>query len=97
MDQPIACSLSAADYAARKDEIDGITRRALRSRERLEGGARLTFAASAGTERELRDLIAAEARCCSFLHFELHRSGDLLQLDVTGPDAAEPVIAELFA
>ena len=36
---------------------------------------RLTFAASVDTERRLRAIIAAEARCCAFLHMEL-RAGD---------------------
>ena len=97
MHQPIACSLSPANYATRKDDIARIARGALRSRQPLPGGARLTFAARGETERDLRAVIAAEAECCSFLHFELDRDGDNLRLDVTGPDDALPIIAELFA
>jgi hypothetical protein len=48
------------------------------------------------TERELRDMIAAEASCCPFLRFELHHDADALRLDVTGPADAQPIIAELF-
>jgi hypothetical protein len=97
MDQPIACSLSSSDYAARKGDTAQIARRALRSREPVPAGARLTFAAEAQTERDLRAVIAAEAECCSFLHFDLDRDGDTLRLEVTGPDQAQPIIAELFA
>ena len=97
MDQSIACSLSAADYDQRSRDIASIARAALRSREPLARGARLTFAGDADTERKLRDVIAAEADCCSFLHFDLERSGESLRLDVTGPDDAQPIIAELFA
>jgi hypothetical protein len=97
MNTPIACSLSAGEYAARRDEIARITHSALRSRDPISGGARLTFAASDDTERDLRTVIAAEAECCSFLHFELDRDADKLRLDVTGPDDAQPIIAELFA
>ena len=97
MEQPIACSLGAADYAARRQQIAAIAREALRSRERLEGGARLTFAATDATERELREMVAAEADCCSFLRFDLVRDDQALRLDVTGPADAQPIIAELFA
>jgi hypothetical protein len=97
MDQPIACSLPAADFQLRKQDAAQIAREALRSREPLAGGTRLTFAASGDTERNLRELIAAEADCCSFLRFELDRDGETLLLDVTGPDDAQPIIAELFA
>jgi hypothetical protein len=96
MDAPIACSLSGADYAARKNDIAAVARRALRSRERLDHGARLTFDGSDSTERELRELIAAEGECCPFLSFDLVREGEALKLVVTGPAEAQPIIAELF-
>ena len=94
---PIACTLSAEAYASRADDIARITRDALRSREPLAGGARLTFTASGDTERDLRAVIAAEADCCAFLRFDLEREADVLRLDITGPEAAQPIIAELFA
>ena len=97
MNEPIACTLSADDYATRRDDIARIVRDALRSRETLAGGARLTFAASDDTERDLRAVIAAEGKCCSFLRLELGREAEVLRLDVTGPDDAQPIIAELFA
>lgn len=96
MDQPIACSLSATDLAARKRDIAAIGRDALRSRTPVDGGARLTFAATDTVERQLRAVIAAEAECCSFLDFDLRRDDDALQLVVTGPAEAQPIIEELF-
>jgi hypothetical protein len=97
MDQPIACTLTAADYAARAEETGELARRALRSREPIPDGTRLTFAASADTERRLREMIAAEARCCAFLRMDLWPAGDALVLEITGPPQAEPIIAEMFA
>ena len=41
--------------------------------------------------------MAAEAACCPFLTLELRAAPGGLVLDVTGPDAAGPVIEELFA
>jgi hypothetical protein len=97
MDQPIACTLTATDYTARTEATAELARRALRSREPIPNGTRLTFEASADTERQLRDVIAAEARCCAFLRLDLRPTADALVLDVTGPAEAQPIIAELFA
>src|SRR4051812_34101646 len=97
MDQPIACTLSAADYRTRRATIGQIANDSLRARERIEAGARFTFSACASTEAALRDLIAAERECCPFLRMELVRDGDALILDVTGADEAQPVIAQLMA
>jgi len=81
----------------RRAVIDQIAGAALRSRERIPGGARLMFTGSDDTELALRDLIAAEADCCPFLRFDLERGDDELRLDVTGPEEAQPMLAELFA
>ena len=97
MDQPIACTLSAADYAVRTDDTAALARRALRSREPIPDGTRLTFESGTETERRLREIVAAEARCCAFLRMDLRPAGDALVLEVTGPAEAEPIIAELFA
>jgi hypothetical protein len=94
---PIACTLNAADQAARAAETADLARRALRSRERIADGTRLTFAPGAETERRLRGLVAAEAECCPFLRLDLRPAPDALVLDITGPPEAEPIIAELFA
>ena len=97
MDQPIACSLPATEMAARQEDTANLARAALRSRDPVDGGVRLTFSADAATERTLRELIAAEAQCCPFLRFDLAREDDALRLDVTGPAEAQPIVAELFA
>jgi MerR family transcriptional regulator, copper efflux regulator len=95
MDTPLACSLPPTDFARRRASIDQIARAALLARGPIENGARLTFADEA--EDALRELIAAEAECCPFLHMELRRDGDALALDVTGPEDAQSLIAQLFA
>jgi hypothetical protein len=94
MDTPIACSLPPAEHSARRATIDGIARDSLRSREPIERGARFTFGADA--EDDLRALIAAEAECCPFLRMALDRSGDSVTLEVTGPEEAQPLIAEFL-
>lgn len=96
MDQPIACTLSAADYARRTGDTAALARRALRSRRPIPDGTRLTFEASADTARQLREIVAAEARCCAFLRMDLRDAEDAVILDITGPAEAEPIIAVLF-
>jgi hypothetical protein len=55
------------------------------------------FASSAQTAERLRDAIAAEAACCSFLRMDLRSEPGALVLDIIGPAEARPIIAELFA
>jgi hypothetical protein len=97
MEQPIMCTLSAAQYQDRAGELAALAARALRSREQTENGERLVFADTADTERELRAVIAAESRCCAFLRMDLARGSEGLVLDIAGPREARPIIAELFA
>ena len=97
MEAPIACSLSATDFAARKADTATLTRTALLSREPLANGVRFTFDPEDSVETDLRSLVAAEASCCPFLTLDLVAQCDELRLDVTGPADAQPIIAELFA
>jgi hypothetical protein len=86
----IACALTAADQRRRTEEIHALARDALRDRRPIEGGVRLTFDPVA--RERLEALVAAESACCPFLTMDLR-----LVLDVTGPEAAAPIIAEFFS
>jgi hypothetical protein len=97
MDEPIACTLSPSDYRDRTGEMSALARDALRRREPIDRGVRLTFALGPATEERLRRLVAAESECCPFLGMDLRRDGDALQLDITGPEDAAPIIEQLFA
>ena len=97
MNQPIACTLRPADYADRTAELAELAEAALRSRTAIAGGERLVFAPGGKTEQRLREAVAAEAECCSFLRMNLRAEPDALILDITGPAEAEPIISELFA
>jgi hypothetical protein len=67
----------------------------LRARRRIGHGERLAFDPSA--ELALRELVTLERQCCPFLALNLHRAEDGLELIVTGPDEAAPIIAGLFS
>jgi hypothetical protein len=92
---PIACSLSAADQAARAAATRRLVAESMLGARVTDRGASLRFAET--SEPALRELIAAEGECCPFLTFDLsRRSGELL-LDVEGPTEARPIVLELFA
>lgn len=94
---PIACTLGAAQQRDRMRVIDALVSDALIDQQPIDGGVRSTFHAYAGVEERLRQLIAAESRCCAFLSFDLNRIDGALALDITGAPEARPVIDELFA
>ena len=97
MDQPIACTLSAASTTTGPPSCAALAARALRSRERTPDGERLVFAAAAADERELRAVIEAEASCCAFLRWTCTASSAASCSTSPAPQDARPIIAELFA
>jgi hypothetical protein len=88
---PIACTLTSAELRARRAQVAALAEHALRCRD----GGRLVFDATA--EPALRELVALEAECCPFLTLNLRRTGDALELTVTGPAEAAPIIAALLS
>ena len=97
MDAPIACTLTPGQYRDRTAGLAALARDGLVTREPTQSGRRLTFARSDELERKLRAAIAAEAECCPFLTLALDHRHEHLVLDISGPEDARPVIAELFA
>jgi hypothetical protein len=87
---PITCSLTGPERTARVAAFRRLTRTARRT-----DGALLTFSGDAGTEAQLRALVAAEAECCPFLRFDVRRTGAALVLEVTGPAEAAALLDEL--
>jgi hypothetical protein len=91
---PIACTLSVAEQDERCRTARELAARWLLDWTETATGASLRFDAEA--EGPLRELIAAESRCCAFLEFDLRRTGHALSLDVEGPEEAKPIVFELF-
>jgi len=58
---------------------------------------RLRFRADATTRRRLEEIVAAEAKCCSFLDFSLEERGGELVLWISAPEEGKPVADELGA
>jgi hypothetical protein len=95
--QPIACTLDAAQMSERVASIDALLDDALLDQSEIDGGLRTRFRDAPGVEARIRDLIDAESRCCAFLSFAVGRDGDALWLDITGAPEARPVIEQFFA
>lgn len=96
-DLPIACTLTPDGMTARRALIDALANDGLLDRTPTAAGMRVRLRDTPDIERRTRELVAAESECCAFLDLDLGRvSGDLV-LDISGPEAARPVIEMLFA
>ena len=95
--QPIACTLTPDDLTARRGLIEALTADGLLERTPTGSGLRVRLLDRPDIEQRTRELVAAESRCCAFLDFELSREGGDLWLDISGPEAARPVIEMFFA
>jgi hypothetical protein len=98
--QPLACSLDDTDLTARLDAWRGVVARA--TTRRLEDGR---VVAVYPNERRLRDrlreLIALESECCSFLRFDVEERPDAIVTELHLPDGlgrdTRARILEVFA
>jgi hypothetical protein len=82
---PIACSLGASELRRRLSEIAEVGAGSLIERS-ADGDRRLLrFSSDAETRRRLEAIVAAEAKCCSFLDLSLEEQGDELVLSVGAP------------
>ena len=92
----IACTLTEAERPSRREEMAAIARD-LVGADAQEARAVLRFRPVVGTRERVAAFVAAEGRCCAFLHMELHDEPDALTLTIDGPPGAEPIIGELVA
>jgi hypothetical protein len=79
----IACSLGAADLAARRDRWLQLGERAGVDLLTTQNGLQLLFRAAPGVEGELRQLAELERDCCAFAEWFVQTRGEELVLDVT--------------
>lgn len=94
---PIACTLDANDMTARLALIDELAADSLLDQRSTDTGVRLRLRDTAEIEQRMRELVAAEEKCCPFMGFRLdHRDGDLV-LEITAPADVVPVVQMLFA
>lgn len=92
---PIACSLNARELTERLAAIAEIGASSLISREIEDDGHLLRFRKDATTQRRLESIVAAEAKCCSFLDLSLRDRDDELVLSIAAPVDGRAVADEL--
>jgi hypothetical protein len=94
---PPSCSLSQADLERRLEAIAAIGEDGLTGSGIEEGRNVLRFRAEPEIRRRLEDLVAAEAKCCSFLGLELAEADGELRLSIDAPADAQDVADGLAA
>ena len=97
-DEVIACLLSERDYAIRSDELASGLFAAVDEVVELPDGYAYRFAAADNPLEPLLEFIAAERRCCPFLHFEIafEPHGGPLWLRMRGSPRVKAFIADAF-
>lgn len=95
---PIACTLSAADFNNRAQWLKKLATGALIKHEVSGLWARLTYKLNAADD--VVKLVRQEQQCCSFLLFDVVRSGENVEPAITTPpesgDDAEALFAHLI-
>lgn len=94
---PIACSLGASDLRRRLNEIAEVGAGSLIERSAEGERHLLRFRSGAETCRRLEAIVAAEAKCCSFLDLSLEEEGGELVLSISAPQDGQPIADELAA
>ena len=94
-EEPIACTLGAADMAGRLGEWQALLQGVVARRQLDEGGLRLELGADVDVA-EVARLAAAEQDCCRFFGFALVIDGRGTALEVHAPDDAADVVAAAF-
>jgi hypothetical protein len=89
--QPVACSLDSSGLEQRVATIAQIGAESFISRD-LDGNRHLLhFHAHANTQRRLEEIVAAEAKCCSFLDLSLTAEDGELILTIAAPENGQAV------
>lgn len=91
----IACTLGAGDFKDRVADIRALATRSLRTGHRRPLQLELFYDRDAIAE--VRDLVAKESGCCSFLVFDLRQDDQSARLTITAPVEALPAAEVLFA
>lgn len=94
---PIACSLGASDLRQRLDEIAEVGADSLIERKADGEHHLLRFRSGSDTRRRLEAIVAAEAKCCSFLGLAIEEEGGELVLSISAPLDGQPIADELAA
>ena len=92
----IVCDLSAGNAAAQEQRWLELGRDAALGRVETPDGLEIRFRGEAAVERELRDLVAVESRCCAWARWEVRRAGGELVLRVASTEEGAAALHAMF-
>ena len=90
------CTLTAEEQRTRRAEVRATIVPHVTAVTALVNGLQIEFAQRAGLRDLVREFIALERDCCSFLTFSLSPEKEQLSLQIHGPAEAAPVIEMFF-
>ena len=94
----IACTLSQADLARRKQQIRRAIFSKFKTRQEIENGYVFSFEYNKRFIAKLVDHIMVENTCCPFYQFDLTlKSKNDVILKISGPQKAKEMIKEILA
>ncbi len=91
--EPIACSLDAADLETRMAAVRDAGRADLISHEDEGGEHRLRFRPGQATWTQLEEIVRAERECCPFLSLGLEERDGEIVLSIEAPAGGEETAA----
>ena len=95
---PIACTLSPAALAARREGLLSELFRRAEARQELPEGHRLRFASTEDALSIITRAVEAERQCCRFLRFQItvEPDGGPILLELSGPTGSGEFISALL-
>ena len=93
--ESLACSLSGSELGDRVREWQQIASRAT-SRRVEETCIVSTYPRDEQLLKQLRDLIAAEAECCSFMRFDVQERPDEVVVRLSVPEGMSDALASML-
>ncbi|HVT66848.1 MAG TPA: hypothetical protein VHF26_03795 [Trebonia sp.] len=93
----IVCELGDEKAAGQEARWRRLGREAGLGRTETTSGLEIRFRGEPAAERELRDLVDVESRCCAWARWEVRRAGDELVLEVSSSPEGAAALHAMFA
>ena len=90
-----SCTLDAGAFRMREHEFRRLFARALRGAEQIDD-RRARLLLDRASEADVRDVLARDARCCSFFDFEIAVAADGVSVLVRVPEGSEAALEFLL-
>lgn len=93
---PVACTLTPASQRAEINSFRAELVPHVLKRERLEDGARLTFASVPGLRAKIERLVQLDQGCCAFLNHQEESDDEVIVLTVKSEGAGIPLAQDFL-